>query len=889
MGLLDDIFAWSSGLSAWQRDALRRLFQNGKLSPADLKELVALVKEEHGNGPPAAVQPIPLALDHIPQAGAGATVHLLKLDNLQNVNRFPPGRTVDFAPDRLNVLFGENGAGKSGYARILKNACRARFRQPVLPDAFNGTLPRPVPSADITFALDGGDAQKATWRQGAAAEPALGNVTVYDSACGADYLAKEGASDYQPYGLPHLNRLAAAQREMQASIDQERQQIRLNPNAFTDLRGDHEVGQLVANLGKDTDVDFLRALATLSSEDHQRIEELTKVLGTLNPEPEARSAQRLAQRLETAAATAQSAQRYVTDRALDEIRQRLQNQQTAQDACTIAQERLHQRDGDGGSGLLPGTGNEVWKALFEAAEKFSMQHAYPGHEHPNLDGGAKCVLCQTPLDVDAKDRLRRFAEYVADAASKNAEETTKRMKETMEAIGAAELTPIDAPTLEELTTADPELHTFARQATASWKERREWVQKCVETSDWTAPRPALVDGDPLDMRLRAKGTMLRARAQELRNSLDPEAKTRLEKERASLVARRSLAGRLRDAEQHVADANAHHNLTTCHSALNPRKVSTKMTELAGIYVTGALANAMNEELRALGYRRNVEPDITGRTDVGQTMVTLKIKDCQNSASQVLSEGEQRAMGLALFLAEVRLQDHKSTVVFDDPSTSFDHRHRRRMAARLASLALERPVLVLTHDAVFLTELNVAVTASEQPVAYQTVAWGGPGPGFVGTGLTWETMDANARLADLQQSAEPLKHCISDYMDEPTKELVKTAYTKLRGTIERAVREVFLNNTIRPFSDEVSVDSFGAVIGHPQDEWDQVSEIYDRCCEVTDAHDTNAAHQLPIPEPATLLQDMDNFRGLLDKAKQRRKAYQTARGARNTARKNPFAG
>lgn len=889
MGLLDDIFGWSGNLPAWQRDALRRLFRNGDLGAADLNELIEMVKEGHGDGLPAAVQPIPLALDDIPHAGGtGATVRLLKLDNLQSVNRFPIGRSVEFAPDRLNVLFGENGAGKSGYARVLKNACRARIRQPVLSDAFDTTRPRPVPSADITFAVDDQAPRKAPWRQGVATDPALGNITVYDSACGTDYVANAGASDYQPYGLPHLNRLVAAQRGMIATLEHDQQQIRLNPNAFTDLQGDHEVGRLVAALSRTTDVERLRALSNLAPEDVQRIEELTRVLGTMNPEPEAHSATLLAQRLDVAADAAQHAQRYVTDRALDEVHQRLQNQQTAQDAWGVAQNRLHRKgDDETSANLLSGTGNDVWKVLFEAAEKFSTQYAYPNHEHQNVEVGAKCVLCQTPLDEPASDRMRRFTAFVADDASTNAENTAKRMKETMDAIAAAALDPVDAPTMTELATADPELQTFINDVTANWKDRRQWVEKCVETNDWTTPRPVLLEGDALDVRLRAKAVALRTRAQDLRNSIDPAAKALLEKERAGLAARQGLNRRITEIEQYVTDATTHHNLGTCLTALNPRKVSLKMTELAGTYVNDALASAMNEELNALGYRRKVEPDITTRTDAGKTMVTLKIKDSQDSANLVLSEGEQRAMGLALFLAEVRLQDHKSTVVFDDPSTSFDHRHRRHMAARLASLALERPVLVLTHDAVFLSEVNFAVKRSEQPVVYQTVGWNGQRPGYVAIGLTWETMDVAARIADLEQSATPLRQHNGDYMDEPTKEQVKTTYTKLRGTIERAVRDVFLNNTIRPFSDEVSVDSFGAVIGHPQEEWDQVTEIYARCCEVTDAHDTNADHQLPIPEPATLVQDIANFKDLLDKAKQRRRAYQNARSAQNTGRRTPF--
>lgn len=64
--------------------------------------------------------------------------------------------------------------------------------------------------------------------------------------------------------------------------------------------------------------------------------------------------------------------------------------------------------------------------------------------------------------------------------------------------------------------------------------------------------------------------------------------------------------------------------------------------------------------------------------------------------------------------------------------------------------------------------------------------------------------------------------------------------------------MFLNNTVQPFSDVVSVEAFGAVIGHPAEEWEQLLGVYDRACEATVAHDTPGARQLPLPSAEELL-------------------------------------
>ena len=721
MAIVDDILAWAAGLPAWQSDALRRLFRQGELTRQDRDELLALIKEVHGSGPHAAVRPVRIELDDVPNAGATATVRLLRLGNLQDVNRFPPGRSLDLAPDRLTVVFGENGAGKSGYARILKNACRARVRQLVLTDAFDPARADAVPSADITYSMGTAGPTTVPWRQGELPDSTLANVTVYDSLCGADYIAKEGVCEYQPYGLPTLNRLAALQRDLQGEVDRERQQIRLSKAPFAGLEGDHPVGELVAKLGRDTDVAKLQFLATIEPDEAKRVEELVRILGTLNPEPEARAAERLAQRLEGAAVEAQKDNRYVTNRALDEIKQRQQNEKTTKEAWLLAQRQLNHEELQEGDGLLPGTGNDVWKSLFKAAEKFSTEFAYTGHDHPNVGQGAKCVLCQTVLQPKDKERMQCFARYVADDASKNAEEASMRLSQTMRDIAAVNLNPVDQQTLDELVGVDADLHKKIAEITQAWGRRRAWAQRCVEKRDWLEERPALPQEVALDVFLTDKAIALRSRAKELRAAMDPKAKASFEQELVALRAREQLGRNLAAVEQYVADDKALHALNACYAALNPAGVSRQMTRLAGTYVTDALAEAMNQELVAVGLRqRRVVPKIAGRTDVGRTLLALKIQDCQAQPSDVLSEGEQRAMSLAMFLAELRLQNHASTVVFDDPSTSFDHRNRRLIAQRLVTLAAERPVVVFTHDAVFLAELANAVTRLGQSCLFQTV-------------------------------------------------------------------------------------------------------------------------------------------------------------------------
>lgn len=888
MTLVDEIISWSDGLHDWQRDALRRLFLQETLTAKDIDELMAMVKEAHGGGPSAPVRPDHLTQAHVPGAGSGATVQIVEISNFKHVNGFPTSRQpVKFESSGLTVLFGENGAGKSGYARILKNACRARSREDVKPDAFGPTTGGPrVPSAEISVLVDG-KSQRVQWTQGGPSNPNLSMISVYDAACARHYVEREGSPAFLPYGLGQLNRLAAAQKEMQRRIASERDAIVLNARVFEPLKGATAVGAMITTLGPDTVLSALLALGTLTADDTSRIKELDQLLQELNSEPKAKSLDRLAERLTSAIERSQKAQRFVSEAALAKGKALYEAEEAAKVAYEIAQQHLQGTDQpEHPDTLLPGTGNAIWKTLYDAAEKFSATHVYLDHPFPNTEEGAKCVLCQMELAPDARRRMRRFAEFVAGQAANNASVAEEALRKALSTIAEADFAPLDAPTLTELQSFDPEMYPDIAAATAAWSARRQWLQDAIKNKDWTSPIPLLPLGDPLDARLQAKVQKIRLSATALRQSVNPATRAPLEAELRELKARQSLTVLMPQASQFVADSVRKRELDRCYATLNPQGVSTKMTTLAKAHVTSALAAAMNKELADLEYRRRVHPELTGRTDQGNTFVALRIKDSALDAHLVLSEGEQRALALALFLAEVRSLPHQSAIIFDDPSTSLDHRYRRNMAKSIVALAAERQVLVFTHDAVFLTEIDHALRKANQGAHYKSVGWDA-GPGNVVDGLTWETMNCKMRLEEIEKLAKAIQESSGDYMGEENAKRVAEGYGKLRGTIERAVREEFMNNTVQPFSNVVSVDSFGAVIGHPQEEWDAVMDVYDRACEATEAHDTPAEHQLPIPEPEQLLRDIKTVCEQIAKAKTRRSAFECERSKRNVQRKKPF--
>src|ERR1700723_558323 len=110
-----------------------------ELSDADITALTEICKSGHGLAEPKDT--VPLAKEHVPDATtAAAHISLVSIFHHRGVNALAEDQTLKFSSG-LTVVYGDNGAGKTGYIRILKNACRARGPEKILGNVVSGATP----------------------------------------------------------------------------------------------------------------------------------------------------------------------------------------------------------------------------------------------------------------------------------------------------------------------------------------------------------------------------------------------------------------------------------------------------------------------------------------------------------------------------------------------------------------------------------------------------------------------------------------------------------------------------------------------------------------------------------------------------------------------------
>ena len=277
MTALQEILEWSRDRPAWQRDAVRRLVVNGELSEEDINDLTEICKSGHGLAD--QLDTVPLAKEHVPDQATGAPVSLVSIFHHRGVNALAEDQTLNFGPG-LTVVYGDNGAGKTGYIRILKSACRARGQEKVLGNVVSGTTPL-APVVAIKYKV--GEEPDAREWTGGIEDELVSRVSVFDTQCAAVYLTEKTDVAFRPFGLDLFDKLVKVCKAVRAKLESE--QRTLGTNALTAVQAIIPEGTAAAkflgNVSSLTKPEAVQALANLSSEEEARLAFLEKSLRDL--------------------------------------------------------------------------------------------------------------------------------------------------------------------------------------------------------------------------------------------------------------------------------------------------------------------------------------------------------------------------------------------------------------------------------------------------------------------------------------------------------------------------------------------------------------------------------------------------------------------------------
>lgn len=464
MPILDEIEQWFAQRPNWQRKAYAALRGGRQLDDTFAAELSELCVKEAAKK--ALKSPLFLVLRWKPKArvmfGFWRWLTCAISIGLQ------PLEKLVIEPLGVTCVYGDNGAGKTGYGRILRQVCQARGPSAVLRGNVFETA-HGTPSAEVAYTVN--DGPEARLRISGSAIPAspLRHFSIFDSGAASALVEQETDTAFRPFGLDLLDRFIATCDAVSGKLGIEIQKSAVPALRVEDFPDTTAAGKFVRQLhtpaGRKSLAIHVVALAENEEARKKSLGELVAQSKANDPRKLAQGATVKATRLQGFAERLERIALILTPERLAQFTAlRVEAKKTA-DAAEVARTKAFSNE------QLDGVGSDLWKRLWTAARNYAP-FAQPDIPFAVADPQARCVLCAQPLDENAAKRMMTLEEFVRGTLETEAGTAQKRITAALDELDALRFhQPDDSTLLLELRGED---EAGAAQCKGSYKTPEKW-------------------------------------------------------------------------------------------------------------------------------------------------------------------------------------------------------------------------------------------------------------------------------------------------------------------------------------------------------------------------------------------------------------------------------
>lgn len=825
-----ELDAWATSLKPWQRFILEKAVSFRNLSDADIDHAYDLLLQENGlrEAPKAKGEPAGVAIGR-PAHALTKPLHLERIDNLSAVNAIPDGTEISFG-SQLTVIYGRNGAGKSGFARLIANGCFSRSKPEILTNVYEESE-KDSGSAHFHIAVDGKTLPPIIVEEGSKHHELL-RIAFFDVSVARKHVSESSAFEFKPAGFDVFGEMGRVFQELAKRLTAEvKSRTRDNNFSAYFIGQETVISKAVTAISARTDMAALEKLGIYGDTQAARLDAVNRQMDDLKKASPAELLASLRQTLgdlDTLGQKLEAVQSFCEGGAIQSLSTLARDAKETRVAAEALGTDTFKRP------FFEAVGTPEWQSFAKSAHALAKKE---GEKYPAEDG--HCLLCERPFDEPSRSHVSALLSFVEGDALRKADAATRALADEIKRIEQ-----LDTAWFAEGSRAREHIHRVNAALAKALVQSTEAI-----IAQRSAILTSLRNGSALpgQLSLSEATVAIGSLRKQIETDVDRFAKDDTDKilaalslEHQTLRHRNVLSQLMPEIRKHVANLKWCADSVKAKTALSTRPITDKESELVGRIFGKDYSERLATECAALECHVPIKLETMGQK--GQTIRSLSIGS-NYQPNQVLSEGEQKAVALADFLTEVGLNPASAGIVLDDPVTSQDHERKQLIAQRLVAEAKARQVIVFTHDLPFLNEIIVQGEEAGLNVVKHWIQRQNGKPGYVvrdDAPTTSKTYDSTQRAKDWLAKAKSTAGTAQQ-------DALEAGMSALRRTIEETVVKKLFKGAIPRWSDRIIVTKLREV------QWDEAAcdglvEVFEELSALIVAHShTDEASEGPLQE------------------------------------------
>lgn len=833
----------------WWRFTVNKAIECGELSSVELEQAYLIAKMEFGleekcTDYTSLIKPV---------QGTGyheeiEETRLVSIGNTSNISTLAAQKKIEFSTTGLTVIYGNNGAGKSSYAKILKNACLTRGEPPELrSNIFEEKIG--IPTAEFHIESNG-ISEIIEWNNKLEPHPRLKSIRIFDSNSSIHYLSKTGTLDFKPTALKLLDELLKASEFIMTKAKNE-ENIYSAVNVLPKMNSNTTPSRLVLSASLDPNqVDLLCA----TQEELIELSALrTEVFELENNTPE-----KLREKYKNRRLRLVPLQVFLTC-----LMNKLGSEQIKQikelHDIKVQKKRAADLLSKSTFSELPISeiGSEQWITMWKSVKNF-VECLNHNNTFPLLEGN-HCPTCLQVVDNTTAARLLSFDEYLQNELQKEAKTALENWNASVIKIKKLSFSTVPYEAiLNEIKEKDQDLGLLFYDLIDQLNERAKNILK-------DAP---IFDFDDLNLesltRLNNHIQKLEQLEKTVLNDASKVQAILLKKQKILEIEDRekilSVKDLIKDEIKKVQKIDLFSKIKRSTSTTAITLLNNEITSSGSI---GKLQEFFNIELGKLGFNHFNITTLTKGTKGNQNF-SLELSGKNVNILDIASEGEQKCISLAGFFAELTADNRNSAIIFDDPVNSLDHIWRLKFSKRIAEEANKRQVIVLTHDLPFLKMLqeistNIKIKAITRHNKVTGIPLDSP---------PWDALKTSDRIGQLKVKVVDARKAAKNSTEE-YQHHARIIYGQKRETWERLVEEWLIKNVVERFSREIKTQNTRYLTDITEVDVQKIFAAMSKCSTYMNGHDMAEAISGVFPNIDELESDLEELDNYFKELKKRR--------------------